>query len=90
MKFRPCRAAICRCASPVVGAACSRVCRSAAEDDDDREKGTFGVHESPRGGKGALFGWDVTKTFCARNGLGLIVRSHQSKQDQPHMGRWGT
>jgi len=51
------------------------------EDDDAHHQETFGVHESPRGSKGTSFGWDVTKTFCARNGLSLIVRSHQSKQD---------
>lgn len=51
------------------------------EDDDERDQGVFGVHESPRGERAAQFGWDVTKTFCARNGLSLIVRSHQSKQD---------
>mmetsp|Transcript_86204 Transcript_86204/g.219591 ORF Transcript_86204/g.219591 Transcript_86204/m.219591 type:complete len:546 (-) Transcript_86204:41-1678(-) len=51
------------------------------EDDDANHHETFGVHESPRGPKGTNFGWDVTKTFCARNGLSLIVRSHQSKQD---------
>lgn len=52
------------------------------EDDVADQKGTFGVHESPRG-RGTQeifkFGWNVTKTFCAANGLGLIVRSHQSK-----------
>jgi len=52
------------------------------EDDVADQKATFGVHESPRG-RGAQeifkFGWNVTKTFCAANGLGLIVRSHQSK-----------
>lgn len=51
------------------------------EDDAAGEQTTFGVHESPRGGGATRFGWDVTKTFCALNGLGLIVRSHQSKQD---------
>jgi len=51
------------------------------EDDDDREGGVFGVHESPRGGISTQFGWNVTKMFCARNGLSLVVRSHQSKAD---------
>jgi len=67
--------------SPELYWACNMLWSDPVEDDDDREHGTFGVHESPRGGRGALFGWDVTKTFCARHGLGLIVRSHQSKQD---------
>jgi len=51
------------------------------EDDAKDAEGVFGVHDSPRGGITARFGWNVTKTFCARNGLGLIVRSHQSKRD---------
>ena len=40
----------------------------------------FGVHESPRNTTAVLFGWDITKTFCARNGLAMVVRSHQSKK----------
>lgn len=54
-----------------------------AEDSDSDNEGhsqVFGVHESPRMNKVVLFGWDVTKTFCARNGLDLVVRSHQCKQ----------
>jgi len=51
------------------------------EDDETGNAGIFGVHESPRIGAALLFGWNVTKTFCARNGLQLIVRSHQSKAD---------
>lgn len=62
------------------------------EDDDDmvsdeEQEGvkvfrrTSGVHDSPRKQEAVQFGWDVTKTFCARNGLGLIIRSHQCKQD---------
>jgi len=51
------------------------------EDDDTQRGEVFGVHKSPRGGMTTQFGWNITKTFCARNGLGLIVRSHQSKQD---------
>lgn len=52
------------------------------EDDDTLQEGTFGVHASPRTGINSVrFGWDVTKTFCARNGISLVVRSHQSKQD---------
>jgi len=53
------------------------------EDDQDSCRGAgvpvFGVHDSPRKTSAVLFGWDVTKTFCARNGLGMVVRSHQSK-----------
>lgn len=53
------------------------------EDDQDSWRGAgapvFGVHDSPRKTSAVLFGWDVTKTFCARNGLGMVVRSHQSK-----------
>jgi len=50
------------------------------EDDDPRRQGVFGVHESPRGRSASNFAWNVTKTFCARNGLSLIVRSHESKR----------
>jgi diadenosine tetraphosphatase ApaH/serine/threonine PP2A family protein phosphatase len=53
------------------------------EDDDKRQQEVFGVHTSPRGGAAVGFGWNVTKTFCARNGLSLIVRSHQSKKGSP-------
>ncbi|CAK9015631.1 unnamed protein product [Durusdinium trenchii] len=56
--------------------------------EDDREERSqeesgpvFGVHESPRNTTAVLFGWDVTKTFCARNGLAMVVRSHQSKKN---------
>mmetsp|Transcript_1743 Transcript_1743/g.5491 ORF Transcript_1743/g.5491 Transcript_1743/m.5491 type:complete len:825 (-) Transcript_1743:204-2678(-) len=49
------------------------------EEDDDSKKRVFGVHPSPRGNMGLCFAWDLTRQFCARNGLGLIVRSHQSK-----------
>lgn len=50
------------------------------EDDDRKQQNVFGVHQSPRGGMTMKFGWNVTKTFCARNGISLIVRSHQSKK----------
>lgn len=49
-------------------------------EDDGGSQEVFGVHESPRGTSDILnFGWNVTKNFCARNGLSLVVRSHQSK-----------
>jgi len=50
------------------------------EDGAKADPNTFGVHPSPRGGVTAQFAWNITKTFCARNGLGLIIRSHQSKK----------
>lgn len=53
------------------------------DDDESGGKQVFGVHPSPRGVIATEFGWDVTKTFCARHGLSLIVRSHQSKHGSP-------
>lgn len=50
------------------------------EDGQDADPNIFGVHESPRGGIVAKFAWNITKTFCARNGVSLIIRSHQSKK----------
>merc|ERR1712050_615087 len=50
--------------------------------EDDKsvdQQGVFGVHPSPRSVSVCKFGWNVTKTFCAVNGLGLVIRSHQSK-----------
>ena len=40
-------------------------------------EGAKGVHGSDRGGDVTMFGPDVTAGFCAREGLQLIVRSHQ-------------
>eukprot|EP00931_Biecheleriopsis_adriatica_P064626 TRINITY_DN39377_c0_g1_i1.p1 TRINITY_DN39377_c0_g1~~TRINITY_DN39377_c0_g1_i1.p1 ORF type:complete len:680 (+),score=110.47 TRINITY_DN39377_c0_g1_i1:226-2040(+) len=52
------------------------------EDGESADPNTsFGVHPSPRGEKAMKFSWNVTKTFCARNGIALIIRSHESKQD---------
>eukprot|EP00927_Polykrikos_kofoidii_P077647 TRINITY_DN7456_c0_g1_i1.p1 TRINITY_DN7456_c0_g1~~TRINITY_DN7456_c0_g1_i1.p1 ORF type:complete len:838 (+),score=128.21 TRINITY_DN7456_c0_g1_i1:231-2516(+) len=48
-------------------------------EDGDNNEGVFGAHRSPRGEFASQFAWDVTKTFCARNGISLIIRSHQSK-----------
>jgi len=50
------------------------------EDGESADPGSFGVHPSPRGGVALQFSWDITKTFCARNGLGLIIRSHECKK----------
>jgi len=51
------------------------------DDQASEQQGVFGVHVSPRASTGLYkFGWNVTKTFCAANGLGLIIRSHQSKE----------
>lgn len=52
-------------------------------EDGKTNQDVFGVHESPRGGRTTEFAWNVTKTFCAVNGLSLIVRSHQSKHESP-------
>lgn len=49
------------------------------EDGKDSDQEIFGVHESPRGAMTCEFAWNITKMFCARNGLSLVVRSHQSK-----------
>lgn len=48
--------------------------------DEEGDSIVFGVHESPRINSVMLFGWDVTKTFCARNNISMIVRSHQCKR----------
>jgi len=50
-------------------------------EDDAGDELMFGVHESPRGGTAHRFAWNITKNFCALNGLGLVVRSHQVKRN---------
>ena len=47
------------------------------EDGDIEATTVFGVHSSPRNASAVKFGWNVTKTFCALNGIGLVIRSHQ-------------
>jgi len=51
------------------------------EDDavTRNDSAVFGVHGSPRASTAVQFGWNVTKTFCALNGLDLVIRSHQCK-----------
>ncbi|CAK9009015.1 Serine/threonine-protein phosphatase BSU1 (Bri1 suppressor protein 1) [Durusdinium trenchii] len=51
-------------------------------EDDCVSNCVFGVHDSQRSKMAVRFGWNVTQDFCVRNGLDLVVRSHQSK-------RWG-
>lgn len=51
------------------------------EDEGAAIASTFGVHPSHRAGAAVSFGWDVTKTFCARNGLAMVIRSHQCKDN---------
>jgi len=51
------------------------------EDDSSlASRNVFGAHPSPRSKQAVKFGWDVTQKFCARNGLDLVVRSHQAKK----------
>lgn len=50
------------------------------DDESSASSHVFGVHSSPRGKLAVKFGWNVTQAFCARNGLDLVVRSHQTKQ----------
>lgn len=50
---------------------------------EDKRK-SFGVHESPRDGHMGLilgFGHDVTKRFLTKNGLAMIIRSHESNEE---------
>jgi len=50
-------------------------------EDDQQGTSVFGVHSSPRSKLAYKFGWNITQAFCARNGIDLIVRSHQSKKE---------
>lgn len=36
-----------------------------------------GVHRNPRGSSIAEFGPDITERFCKRNGVDVVIRSHQ-------------
>ena len=51
---------------------------------DERANEVRGVHRSPRDGlRGRIvqFGTDVTKRFCERNALRMIIRSHQWERE---------
>jgi len=51
------------------------------EDDENASNSRlFGIHSSPRGKLAVKFGWNVTQGFCARNGVDLVIRSHQAKK----------
>ena len=58
------------------GPPCVRAALWSDPSDSDADMAR-GVHGSPRGGDCVTFGPDVTERFCARNGLALVVRSHQ-------------
>ena len=45
-----------------------------ADSDADA---ALGVHGSPRGGEAVQFGRDVTEEFCRREGIKVVIRSHQ-------------
>lgn len=48
----------------------------------DADEYSFGVHDAPRDHHSAIvkrFSQEITEDFCARNGLDMIVRSHQAK-----------
>jgi len=49
--------------------------------DDNGGTNLFGVHSSPRTASAVNFGWNITKTFCAMNGIDVIVRSHQCVEE---------
>jgi hypothetical protein len=51
---------------------------------DEDKKDCFGVHDSPRDQHRNLmvrFGVDVSQFFCERNGIGMIIRSHEALQN---------
>jgi len=49
--------------------------------EEDAGVNTFGVHPSTRTSTCVRFGWNITESFCQRNGLDLVVRSHQVKKN---------
>jgi diadenosine tetraphosphatase ApaH/serine/threonine PP2A family protein phosphatase len=50
------------------------------DDANELSNKVFGVHPSPRSKAAFRFGWNVTQSFCASNGLDLVIRSHQAKK----------
>jgi len=54
----------------------TQVLWSDPDEEGDKPK-ALGVHDNPRGASILAFGPDITKKFCRRNGIRMVVRSHE-------------